>query len=62
MINSAWELKECQMEGMGMERGVQGNALAQPKDTAIFKSRKRTGGMWRKASGWAEEGFCGWNR
>lgn len=52
------ELKVCEMKGMRLEGVVQGKALAQVEETAIFKSRG-TGRMRRKASGWAGESFVG---
>lgn len=55
------ELKVCEMKGMRLEGVVQGKALAQVEETAIFKSRE-TGRMRRKASSWDGERFCRWNR
>lgn len=55
------ELKMCEMKGMRREGVVQGKALAQVEETAIVKSRGM-GRMRRKASGWAGERFCRWNR
>lgn len=61
MINSVWELKVCGIEGMKLEREVQVKALVQVKETVICKLRG-TGRVWSKASGWAGERFCRWNR
>lgn len=56
-----WELKVCGIEGMKLEREVQVKALVQVKETVICKLRG-TGRVWSKASGWAGERFCRWNR
>lgn len=47
----------CEMKGMRLEGVVQGKALAQGEEAAIFELRA-TGRMRRKPSGWAGERFC----
>lgn len=37
VINSAWELQVCKMEGMRLEKGVQVKAVAQVRETSVFR-------------------------
>ena len=37
VINSAWELQVCKMKGMKLEKGVEVKALAQVRETSVFR-------------------------
>lgn len=58
VINSAWELQVFKMEGMRLEKGVQVKALAQVRETSVFKP---WGALWygERPVAVLERGFIG---